>query len=141
MCPDYMADGVYTARSEIFSLGLVIAELLTGHLHLDAKAPQKLKVSTERVLRGTPADARAGEWPGDAVQQLKAIVGRCTAGDIEEQPADMATVLRELRALLEQHCPASASEAGDAMIAELAAARTVRSSTACCRLDQQFQDM
>ena len=61
MCPDYMSDGVYTARSEIFSLGLVIAELLTGHLHLDAKAPQKLRLSTERVLRGTPADARAGE--------------------------------------------------------------------------------
>ena len=138
MCPDYMADGVYTARSEIFSLGLVMAELLTGHLHLDAKAPQKLRLSTERVLRGIPADARAGAWPGDAVQQLKALVGRCPAGDIEERPADMATVVRELRALLEQHCPASASEAGDAMIAELAAARAQLDRM---RLDQQFQDM
>jgi len=138
MCPDYMADGVYSSRSEIFSLGLVIAELLTGCLHLDPKATQKLKLSTERVLRGTPADVRAGEWPDDAVQQLKALVGRCTASDIEERPAEMATVVRELRALLERHCPASAGEAGDAMIAELAAARAQLDRM---RLDQQFQDM
>ena len=50
----------------------------------------------------------------------------------------MATVMRELRALLEQHCPASAAEAGDAMIAELAAARAALDRM---RLDQQFQDM
>jgi hypothetical protein len=138
MCPDYMSDGVYTSRSEIFSLGLVIAELLTGHLHLDPKAPQKLRLSTQRVVLGTPADARAGEWPGDAVQQLKALAGRCTAHDIEERPTDMATVVRELRALLERHCFASAGEASDAMIAELAAARAQLDRM---RLDQQFQDM
>ena len=73
-----------------------------------------------------------------AVRQLKDLVGRCVNYDIEERPADMATVMRELRALLEQHCPASAAEAGDAMIAELAAARAALDRM---RLDQQFQDM
>jgi serine/threonine protein kinase len=138
MCPDYMAYGVYSATSEIFSFGLVMAELLTGHLHYDPKAPQKLKLSNQRVLRDVPSDSRAGEWPDAAVQQLKALVGRCTSSETEDRPPDMATVMRELRALLEQHCPASAAEAGDAMIAELAAARE---EIARMRLDQQFQDM
>ena len=140
MCPDYMADGSYTARSEIFSLGLVIAELLTGRLHLDPKLPpnSKLKLSSQRVLRDTPADPRAGEWSGAAVQQLKALVFSCTASETEDRPPDVATVMRELRALLEQHCPASAAEGGNAMIAELAAARAALDRM---RLDQQFQDM
>ena len=30
MCNTYMRSGLYTAKSEIFSLGIVIAELLTG---------------------------------------------------------------------------------------------------------------
>ena len=134
MCPVYMRNGSYTAKSEIFSLGIVLAEMLTGRL----QGLQKMDLSIPRVLRGTPADARAGEWPDDAVQQLKALAGRCTAHDIEERPAEMATVVRELRALLERHCPASAGEAGDAMIAELAAARAQLDRM---RLDQQFQDM
>jgi hypothetical protein len=50
----------------------------------------------------------------------------------------MATVMRELRALLEQHCPASEAEGGNAMIAELAAARAQLDQM---RLNQQFQDM
>jgi serine/threonine protein kinase len=138
MCPDYMADGDYSARSEIFSLGLVIAELLTGRLHIDPKEKEKLKLSTERVLRGTPADARAGEWPGDAVKQLKDVVVTCTAPDIEERPTDMAAVMRLLRLLLDRHCPASAAEANDAMIAELA---TAREALDCMHRKQQFQDM
>ena len=138
MCPDYMADGDYSARSEIFSLGLVIAELLTGRLHVDPKEKEKLKLSTERVLRGTPADARAGEWPGDAIKQLKDVVVMCTAPDIEARPTDMAAVKRVLRLLLDQHCPAPAAEANDAMIAELAAAREALDRM---RLEQQFQDM
>ncbi len=138
MCPDYMADGDYSARSEIFSFGLVIAELLTGRLHLDPKEKEKLKLSMERVLRGTPADARAGEWPGGAVKQLKEVVVMCTAPDIEARPIDMAAVMRVLRLLLDQHCPASAAETSDAMIAELAAAREALDRM---RLDQQFQHM
>ncbi len=89
-------------------------------------------------MRETPADARAGEWPYEAVKQLKAVVRGCVDYDPEERPADMATVVRELRALLERHCPASAGEASDAMMAELAAARA---QLDLMRLDQQFQDM
>ena len=48
------------------------------------------------------------------------------------------TVMRELRALLEQHCPAYEAEGGNAMIAELAAARAALDRM---RLDQLFQDM
>jgi hypothetical protein len=138
MCPCYVADGDYSTRSEIFSLGLVIAELLTGRLHVDPKEKEKLRLSTERVVRGTPADARAGEWPGDSVKQLKDVVVTCTAPDIEARPTDMAAVMRVLRLLLDQHCPASAAEASDAMIAELAAAREALDRM---RMEQQFQDL
>jgi hypothetical protein len=89
MCSDYVSDGIFTSRSEIVSPGLVIAELLISHLHLGATALPKLSLSTESVLCGIHADARAGAWPGDAVQQLKALVGRCTAGDIEARPTDI----------------------------------------------------
>ena len=134
MCNKYMRSGLYTAKSEIFSLGIVIAELLTGRLQGD----QGLDFNLPRMQRQTPADARAGQWPADAVEQLKDLVRRCVNNDLEERPADMATVMRELRALVEQHCPASATETGDAMIAELAAAREALDRM---RREQQFQDM
>jgi hypothetical protein len=130
----YMRGGMYTAKSEIFSLGVVMAELLTGRL----QNSDVMDLAAERVLNRTPADARAGEWPDHAVLQLKALVSRCTASDIEDRPADMATVVRELRVLLEKHCPASAGEASDAMIAELAAAREALDRM---HLDKQFLDM
>ena len=128
---NYLRSGTYTAKSEIFSLGIVFAELLTGRLQGD----QGMDFNLPRILRQTPADARAGGWPADAMQQLKALVGRCVDSDIEERPADMATVMRELRRLLDQHCPASAAEVGDAIIAELAAARA-ELDRIC--LEQQF---
>lgn len=134
MCSNYMRSGTYTAKSDILSLSIVVAELLTGRLQGD----QGLDLNLPRIQRQTPADVRAGEWPADAVEQLKDLVRRCVNYDIEERPADMSTVMRELRALIEQHCPASAAEAGDAMIAELAAARAALDRM---RLDQQFQDM
>ena len=134
MCYNYLRSGTYTAKSEIFSLGIVFAELLTGRLQGD----QDMDFNLPRILRQTPADARAGGWPADAVKQLKALVGRCVDSDIEERPADMATVMRELRRLLDQHCPASAAEVGDAIIAELAAARA-ELDRIC--LEQQFQGM
>jgi len=140
MCPTYTADGNYNAKSEIFSFGLVMAELLTGLLHLDPKAPlnSKLKLSDQRVLHDIPPDLRAGDWPGAAVSQLKALVLTCTASNNMERPPDMAIVMRELRVLLDQHCPASASASGNVMIAELAAARAALD---LMRLDKQFQDM
>ena len=64
-------------------------------------------------MRETPADARAGERPYEAVKQLKAVVRGWVDYDPEERYADMATVVREL---LERHCPASAGEARDAML-------------------------
>ena len=133
MCTQYLRTGKYTAKSEIFSLGVVIAELLTGRLqNIDV-----VDLVDQRVLSTMHADARAGKWSDDAVPQLKALVGRCTAFDIEQRPADMATIVHELRAL-EQHCLASTGEASDATIAELAAARAQLDDML---LDRQFQDM
>ena len=107
MCPVYMRKGSYTAKSEIFSLGVIMAELITGRL----QGSQNVDLTLPRVLRETPADARAGEWPDEAVKQLKAVVGRCLNSDPEERPADMATVVRELRALLDALIPGADADA------------------------------
>ena len=134
MCTKYLRNGKYTAKSELFSLGIVLAELLTGRL----QDSDDMDHADRSVLSETLSDSRAGEWPDDAVQQRRALVGRCTSSKIEERPADIAAVMRKLRALLERHCPASVVEASDAMMAELVAARAQLDRMS---LDQQFQDM
>ena len=113
MCPDYMRNGDYTAKSEIFSFGVVVAELLTGCL----QGVHGLDLTKAHNLSRTFADRRAGKWPDDAVKELTALHVRCLHVDTEQRPADMATVVLELRELLERHCPASA---GEAVVAELA---------------------
>jgi serine/threonine protein kinase len=55
MCSNYMRSGTYTAKSEILSLGIVDAELLTGRLQGD----QGLDLNLPRIQRQTPADVRA----------------------------------------------------------------------------------
>jgi serine/threonine protein kinase len=59
-CPPYCESGEYDATSEIYSLGVVLSELLTGQ---DGKFYDRDTVEDERLA----ADERAGQWPAELV--------------------------------------------------------------------------
>jgi serine/threonine protein kinase len=76
MCPAYLESGKYDAKSEIYSLGVLLAELLTGR-----KTGQDDKFFNRDTLEdeGLVADVRAGQWPAELVAEWTELVTRCLA--------------------------------------------------------------
>ena len=97
--PPEVADGQYNVRSEVYSFGVVLYELLTG---------QRVAASTMRELRGTVrrgggpaivaqrADGSGGEWPPFAVMALAELLLDCTETFPEDRPENMHLVLERL---------------------------------------------
>jgi hypothetical protein len=151
MCPSYMRTHKYDARSEAFSFGVVLCELLTGRLQLRESAPgagdaTDLVESAAEAEGGLAArrDARLRPWaplPGvaaehagaDVVGELEAWAARCVARRPDARPplSDVAAALAALRA---RHCAPAAEAAAlagqlgaveaarDALLAQAAAA-------------------
>jgi serine/threonine protein kinase len=107
MCPDYcMGFAPYDQKSEIFSFGIVLGELLTGKLQ------QPPLVITQHMLHDSeqfPADARAGEWPPDCANSLRELALQCMA-EKARRPENMAVIVKRLSPLVSEHCPQTALE-------------------------------
>jgi len=133
MCPSYMKSGKYTDKSEIFSFGIVIAEVLTGSLQsCDDENPNDL--SDEDVIDRRNADERAGHWPPEVVSKLKALSKACTAAKVDKRIGDMSTVMRQLKELMDGF----PSDASDEIAAQLAEARRALDGL---KLNEEFQAM
>ena len=79
-CPAYGESGEYDATSEIYSLGVVLAELLRA-----ARRTRTASSTTGTLLRkrGLAADERAGQWPAELVllvAEWSRLVASCVAG-------------------------------------------------------------
>ncbi len=163
MCATYMRTQAYDARSEVYSFGVVLCELVTGILQMResaAGAGDELDL-VEQVAEaegGLAArrDARPPAWaplPGveaaaagaDVVGQVEARAQRCVARRPEARPplADVAAALAALRAA---HCAPAAEAAAlagqlgavaaqrDALLAQAAAAQAARGPPQQCVL-------
>jgi serine/threonine protein kinase len=102
--PDYVETGRLTARSDVWSFGVVLLELLTGHSAFDRSRPrpdQKLVDWARRHPAGTrwfsrlPDPRLAGRYSHRAAQDVAALAWRCLADRAGERPS-MAEAARAL---------------------------------------------
>ncbi len=96
MSPEQIEAGEITARVDVFAVGVLFYELLTGTLPFDGKNPAQV---IRRVLDGqfTPADRLVATVGG----RWSAIVARLLAREQAQRPADARGVIDVIRPELE----------------------------------------
>ncbi|XXF78970.1 serine/threonine-protein kinase [Myxococcaceae bacterium GXIMD 01537] len=118
--PEYLGRGALDARSDLFSLGLVLVELLTSRHMFDVDGPRK------RAPENLP-DVKPEEDPSLPFSQMKALMARYTPEDVECAVMHLSEPVKALlhKALIRE--PAErfthAAEMRDALWAVLAAKR------------------
>jgi serine/threonine-protein kinase len=115
--PEYLHRGALDARSDLFSLGLVLVELLTSRHLFDVDAARKLAPDDF-------PDVRPEEEPSLPLTQMKALVDRYTPADVERAVAKVSEPVKGIlhRALKREPAErfASAAAMRDALRAVLA---------------------
>lgn len=117
--PEYLHRGALDARSDLFSLGLVLVELLTSRHLFDVDAARG-----RAPVDGFP-DVRPEEEPSLPLTQMQALIAEYTPADVERVVALLPEPLKALlhKALKREPAErfASAAEMRDALRAVLAA--------------------
>jgi eukaryotic-like serine/threonine-protein kinase len=92
IAPELVTDGAADARSDIYSAGIMLYEMLTGRQPFSGEAP--IQIAFQHVHSTVPAPSAV--IPGLA-RDLDELVQWCTAQDPEERPVDGTALLGELR--------------------------------------------
>ena len=92
MAPELVSGGLADARSDIYSVGIMLYEMLTGRHPYTGDVP--IQVAYQHVNSEVPAPSAV--LPGLAAD-LDELVQWCTAADPEERPIDANALLGELR--------------------------------------------
>jgi hypothetical protein len=142
MAPE-LADGAYTVASEVYSLGVVLLELLRGQVVGVATASDAREAAEDAGGSAAPFEAlaEAGVWPRGAARALAELARDCTRTRPRHRPQSLAPVLARLRALRALLAPAAASAQCDVCLEEAPEAGGVRCKAGgggggahfCCR--------
>ena len=90
--PEQISRGPCDQRSDVYSTGVVLFELLTGHAPFAGDSPMAIAYQHVRGRVPAPSSRMATVPP-----ELDAIVVRSTSGDPASRPADASEFLSELR--------------------------------------------
>jgi serine/threonine-protein kinase len=92
LAPELVLGKPADARSDIYSIGIMLYELLTGVQPYQGEVPVQVAYQHVNAVVGPPSDV----VPGLAAD-LDELVQWCTARDPEERPVDGSALLSELR--------------------------------------------
>ena len=104
MCSYYNDGSPYDAKSEVFSFGIVLLEVLTGILQGSMRSGKNIML--HRSIDSLTADVRAGTWPEECVRQLFDLARQCIA-DYPVRIETMMAVMQRLRQIKADYCPES----------------------------------
>ncbi|HEY2515410.1 MAG TPA: serine/threonine-protein kinase [Polyangiaceae bacterium] len=110
MSPEQILGEMVDARSDVFSLGVVLYQLLAGSRPFDRDGEQDKRAATQRIRRdpAPPLRDRAPEVP----RALERIVMRC----LEKLPTDRFSGADEVADLLESYVHAQTSDEPEAIV-------------------------
>ncbi len=91
LAPELVVDGRADARADVYALGVVLYELLTGVKPHEGETP--IQVAYRHVHHDVPAPS---ERVPDLPPYVDALVARATARDRGQRPADAAVLLHQL---------------------------------------------
>jgi serine/threonine-protein kinase len=92
MAPELVTGGQTDPRTDVYSVGVVLHELLTGHKPYEGETP--VQIAYKHVHEDMPPVSAAVEG---VAPYLDALVARATARDPQARPADARHFLRLLR--------------------------------------------
>ena len=90
--PELVTDGAADARSDVYSLGVLLFELLTGRKPHEGDSP--IQIAYKHVHDDVPAPS---SFVPDVPPYLDAFVARATARQRDLRPADAHVMLQQLR--------------------------------------------
>ena len=91
LAPELVVDGTSDARADVYAVGVVLYEMLTGHKPHEGESP--IAVAYKHVHEDVPPPSRV--VPG-IPPYVDALVARATARDRAQRPADAGVLLHQL---------------------------------------------
>ncbi len=92
LAPELVLGQPADARSDIYSAGIMLYEMLTGKQPYTGDSPIQVAYQHVNAVVGRPSDAAPG-----LAEDLDELVQWCTAADAENRPVDGSALLTELR--------------------------------------------
>ncbi|MGF4045953.1 Stk1 family PASTA domain-containing Ser/Thr kinase [Paenarthrobacter nitroguajacolicus] len=92
LAPELVLGQPADARSDIYSAGIMLYEMLTGNQPYSGDSPIQVAYQHVNAVVGRPSESAPG-----LAEDLDELVQWCTAADAENRPVDGAALLTELR--------------------------------------------